>query len=332
MRPTQVRDSLHRLRLGVWITFFATCCGQADPGQTAAVDAPSSGETGRTTQVPPKARDEEGMASGVRATPAKGNLDAYASLPPNEAQVVKDFHLLFHGRRERTWQDTFFLGVNVFKNPSDMWVYQEILAEVRPDVIVECGTAAGGSALYMAHLCDAIGHGRVITIDIETAEEALHAIVAPAAGSRFRPSHPRITYMHGSTTSAETQQQVVSALHEGDTVMVILDSDHSAGHVLEEMRFYSQLVSQGSYLIVEDTNLSGHPVEAETNAGPMEARDAFFGENSDFVTDTRREKFFVTQNPKGYLLRVTERSHLPRIDALAQETTADPAQRSSLSP
>ena len=85
--------------------------------------------------------------------------------------------------------------------------------------------------------------------------------------------------------------------------MVVLDSDHHRDHVLAELRTYSALVTPGSYLIVEDTNINGHPVRPEFGPGPMEAVDEFLRESPDFAIDPEREKFFLTFNPRGFLRR-----------------------------
>jgi cephalosporin hydroxylase len=86
--------------------------------------------------------------------------------------------------------------------------------------------------------------------------------------------------------------------------MVVLDSDHHMPHVLNELRIYSKLVTKGNYLILEDTNINGHPVDRKFGPGPMEALEAFQREDSDFVSDRSREKFLMTFNPKGYLRKI----------------------------
>jgi cephalosporin hydroxylase len=90
--------------------------------------------------------------------------------------------------------------------------------------------------------------------------------------------------------------------------MVVLDSDHRAVHVYQEMTAYSPLVQLGDYLIVEDTNVNGHPAYADFGPGPMEAADKFLSENDEFMVDTSCERFLMTLNPKGYLRRTKPRT------------------------
>lgn len=206
-------------------------------------------------------------------------------------QTIERFHRLYYDDAERggTWQATRWLGHPALKCPLDMWIYQEMVQEVRPDVIVETGTFLGGTALFLASICDLVGHGRVITIDTE-----------PQAGV---PSHEGITYLHGSSTSPEILDRVRGELGDG-TLMAILDSDHHADHVLEELRSYAPMVSVGSYMVAEDTNINGNPVLPGWGPGPREAVDRFLEENDSFAVDESKQKFFMTFNPGGYLKRV----------------------------
>jgi cephalosporin hydroxylase len=205
--------------------------------------------------------------------------------------ITNNFHRLYYFAPGRTWRNTYWFGVPVQKCPLDLWIYQEILQEIRPSLIIETGTHRGGSALFLAGMCDLIGSGRILTIDIEVMEP--------------RREHPRITYLEGSSTAPEILEQVRSHIEPDDSVLVILDSDHSLHHVSRELNSYSELVTPGSYLLVEDTNLNGHPIASPLpQPGPMEVVEAFLRTNESFVPDREREKFFLTFNPKGYLRRL----------------------------
>lgn len=216
-------------------------------------------------------------------------LDRFQGIPSARStrRIVKRFHRLFFHQKFRTWANTKFLGVPVAKNPLDLWVYQEIIFEVRPDLIIETGTAHGGSALYMATMCDLVGRGRVVSVDI-----------APLG---VLPAHERVKFMTASSTDPATYESIRQLIRPGEVVMVVLDSNHERAHVLEEMRLYGQLVTPGSYMIVEDTNVNGHPAFWAHGPGPMEAVEEFLGSHKEFFVDELREKYFFTFNPRGYL-------------------------------
>jgi cephalosporin hydroxylase len=204
--------------------------------------------------------------------------------------TVDRFHDIYYwgyGSDRIPHQNTFWLGIPASKCPLDLWIYQEIIFDLKPDVIVECGTAHGGSALFMASMFDIIGKGKVISIDI--------------MDSVGKPAHKRIEYLVGSSTSPNTAAEVTELLTGKEIVMVILDSDHSKEHVLNELRIYSRFVTPGSYLIVEDTNVNGHPVHPGHGPGPTEAVQQFLKENDGFAIDRSKEKFYLTFNPGGYL-------------------------------
>jgi cephalosporin hydroxylase len=224
----------------------------------------------------------------------------------SEQAVMDQFHKLYFDSHVfgKAWMGSSWMGVRIHKCPTDLWTYQEIIYEVEPDVIVETGTLLGGSAYYLASLCDLIGRGRVITIDVDSAEDSISRERGPVC--KVRPNHPRITYLRGSSTSEDVLLRVKSLIHTGDRVLVVLDSDHSKGHVFEELCAYSPLVSMGSYLIVEDTNVNGHPILPQFGPGPMEAVEEFLAMNTNFVLDRSREKHLLTFNPNGYLRRKSE--------------------------
>lgn len=208
-------------------------------------------------------------------------------------ETVRRFHKLYYSSGVHV--KTRWLGVRALKCPLDLWIYQEILVRNRPDLIVETGTEHGGSALYLASVCDLIDNGRIVTIDLKHREG--------------RPDNPRITYMHGNSIKQEVVASVRNMIQPGESVMVILDSAHERDHVLEELRSYGPLVTPGQYLIVEDTNINGHPAYARFGPGPMEALEAFLGEEplgSRFAVDHSCEKFLMTFNPSGYLVRLED--------------------------
>ena len=198
----------------------------------------------------------------------------------------------------RKYSDPRWQGVETWKNPLDLFVYQEIIYRTKPDLIIETGTYKGGSALFMANMCDIQNHGHVVTIDINHCDL----------------THPRITKIVGDSLGAEVITRIASMLWDNQPsvsvpwgtppnkrVMVILDSDHSYDHVRKELELYSPLVSDGCYLIVEDTNLNGHPVQPTFGSGPYEAMKDFLMTHKEFSVDQTAEKFVFTFNPHGYL-------------------------------
>ena len=217
-------------------------------------------------------------------------------LEPDEIETVERFHRTFYDiwasdrRHGRGTISLSWFGHKTYKSPFDLWTYQEILVETRPDVVIETGTRFGGSAYYLAGIMDLLGRGRVLTVDIDK--------------EPGRPRHRRITYLDGSSTDLAVLDRLARETR-GKRVMVILDSDHHAPHVLAELRAYRDLVSVGCYLVVEDTNVNGHPVLPDYGPGPMEALEEFLTTTDDYVVDRDRERFLLTLNPSGFLRRVS---------------------------
>lgn len=204
--------------------------------------------------------------------------------------IVNSFIKLYYHSRPKIWNNTFWFGIPVGKCPPDLWNYQEIIFDVKPDVIIESGTGLGGSTLFLAQHCELMNNGKIISIDINDQSN--------------KPKHERITYITGSSIAEEILQQVKQLISNTDKVLVILDSDHSRQHVLQELNNYSKLVTVGSYIIVEDTIIGGHPVKPHRKPGPMEAVNEFIKTNNNFIIDKSREKFYLTFNPNGYLKKV----------------------------
>jgi cephalosporin hydroxylase len=196
---------------------------------------------------------------------------------------------------DATWRATYWQGIHTAKCPLDLWIFQEIIVETHPDLIIEAGTHMGGSALFLATLCDISGRGEVITIDVVDQPE--------------RPKHQRITYLSGSSTDPEIVEEVSRRAASAERVMVILDSDHTESHVFDELTLLGPLVTPGLYLIVEDTMVNGHPVLPDFGPGPGEAVDRYLAGGAPFVVDRSREKFHLTFNPGGYLRRTNMETH-----------------------
>lgn len=187
------------------------------------------------------------------------------------------------------WTETTWLGAQALKNPLDLWVYQEIIFEQRPELIVETGTYRGGSAFYLASICDLVGAGEVVSIDVEPLREDY-------------PAHPRITYLGGRSSTDPDVVAQVRGRAQGKRVLVVLDSDHSQAHVEAELAVYAPLVQVGGYVIVEDSNIG--QIRKDLLPGPLQAIEAFLAGTDEFEIDRAREKFLITQNPSGYLRRV----------------------------
>jgi cephalosporin hydroxylase len=125
--------------------------------------------------------------------------------------IADQFHEFYYD--SWVWQHTYWMGLQTLKCPLDLWIYQEILFELRPQFIIECGTAAGRSALFLASKCDLLDQGRIVTVDIEADPN--------------RPAHSRITYLQGSSTAESIVGEINKIVGDDSPVMVILDSDHS---------------------------------------------------------------------------------------------------------
>lgn len=204
-------------------------------------------------------------------------------------RILDKFHNIYYGSSGQTWTSTRWLGYRMLKCPMDLWMYQELIYGLKPDLVVETGTYEGGSAYYLASLFDLIGRGDIVTIDVHEPP--------------VRPVHPRITYLTGSSTAPDILERVRVECQNKLTVMVILDSDHTEEHVRRELDLYSPLVTPGSYLVVEDTCVNGHPVFPEFGPGPMEAVQKFLATSDDFEADREMERHLISFNPGGWLRR-----------------------------
>jgi cephalosporin hydroxylase len=201
-----------------------------------------------------------------------------------------------------------WLGRPVIQLPEDMVRIQEVIYDIKPDVIVETGVAHGGSLVFYASLCTAIGKGRVIGVDIEIRPHNRKAI------EEHRLSH-LISLIEGSSVDSEIIQSVKNQISENDSVLVILDSNHFKNHVLAELEAYSSLVTSGSYIVVCDgimKDLVGAPRANHDWSwnNPVNAIEEFIAKNPNFECIEHPRPFNegkindrVTYWPKCYLKR-----------------------------
>lgn len=176
-----------------------------------------------------------------------------------------------------------WMGRPIIQLPEDMIRMQEAIFQIKPDVIIETGVAHGGSLIFYSSLCKAMEKGRVIGVDIEIRPHNRAAIEA-------HPLSDRITLIEGSSTATETIAQVKSLLKPAETILVILDSNHTYAHVAEELRVYSDLVTAGSYIVATDGIMHdladvprGSPDWATDN--PTCAARDFAAQRTDFIIE-----------------------------------------------
>lgn len=185
--------------------------------------------------------------------------------PDHVALVAEVAHIVYY-ESQRTWLQNTWCGVPCWQSPQDLYLYQKVILEQKPRVIIQTGVAHGGSILFMAHMLDILGDeaGEVIGIDIDLSN------VDPVV-----LEHPRVRLIKGSSADLSIAARLDRALI-GPT-MVSLDSDHRAAHVAKELSIWAPLVSPGQFLVVEDTNVNGHPVRKDHGPGPAEALAPWIG-------------------------------------------------------
>jgi cephalosporin hydroxylase len=185
---------------------------------------------------------------------------------------------------------------------------QEVLYQVKPDVVIETGVAHGGSLIFYASLCKAMGKGRVIGVDIEIRPHNRTAIES-------HEMMPWITLIEGSSTDKAIVNRVSALIQPGECVLVILDSNHTKAHVLAELQAYGPLVTSGSYIVATDGIMSQVVGAPRTQPdwswnNPHEAAHVFANGNPDFILEEPVFPFNegqiqerVTYWPSGFLRR-----------------------------
>jgi cephalosporin hydroxylase len=216
-------------------------------------------------------------------------LDRYDMFPHIEDRLTMTVRewLIFHYTMHRHY--TRYLGRKVLKTPFDWIVLGDIIQDTRPSLIIEIGTFEGGTALWIANLLDAMqAPTRVIGIDLKPTASQIE--------------HPRISWVTGDCLDPKVIAEV-DRLSDGQRGMVIEDSDHKYHLTKAILNAYERFVSPGCYFLVEDTIVEF--INMPPFPGPLGAVKEFVAERKNtFVIDRSREKYIITHNPMGYLLRI----------------------------
>ncbi|MFT3934710.1 MAG: cephalosporin hydroxylase family protein [Chitinophagaceae bacterium] len=197
-----------------------------------------------------------------------------------------------------------WMGRPIIQYPQDMIAMQEIIWELKPDLIIETGIAHGGSLIYYASLLELIGNGKVLGVDIDIRSHNKAEI-------EKHPMFKRIEMIQGSSVEQDTVDKVAAIAKNHQTILVSLDSNHTHEHVLRELELYSPFVSKGSYLVAFDTivedlpndYMPGRPWRQGNN--PKTAVWEFLKSHPEFEIDKSIDnKLLISVGPDGYLKRV----------------------------
>lgn len=199
-----------------------------------------------------------------------------------------------------------WMGRPIIQYPQDIIAMQEIIWEIKPDLIIETGIAHGGSLIFYASMLELIGKGEVLGIDIDIRKHNRREI-------EKHPIFHRITMIEGSSIDPSIIKSVRDFSKDKKTILVVLDSNHTHDHVLGELKAYADLVSVNSYVVVFDTiveflpdnYLPGHIRPWRIGNNPWTAVKTFLENNNNFVVDSNIDnKLLISVAPNGYLKRI----------------------------
>ncbi|MDB5866704.1 MAG: cephalosporin hydroxylase [Betaproteobacteria bacterium] len=236
----------------------------------------------------------------------KERAQAIDEMAKDEDLKRKSLDWMIHADRYKFTYNFTWLGRPIIKFPNDIVVLQEIIWEVKPDLIIETGVAHGGSLIFSASMLELLGgDGRVLGIDIDIRAHNREAIEA-------HPMFRRIDLIEGSSVAPDVVAKVKAAAAGKKRVLVVLDSLHTHDHVLKELELYNDLVSLGSYLVLPDTFIEYFPKGYyddrpwDVGDNPLTAMRQFLATNARFIVDeSRAAKGMITEAlGGGYLKRV----------------------------
>jgi cephalosporin hydroxylase/GT2 family glycosyltransferase len=194
----------------------------------------------------------------------------------------------------RAWEGARWLGHPVNRYPADLHVYQELLAEARPNVVVVAADdpGLGGRALFLASVCEQLGHGRVVAVGDDD-----------LAG---RPSHPRLDHVVGAPEAPAVAEKVTALAPSSRPSALVLLGLSDVSQVIAAFERYAPMVPVGSHVIVENTVVKGRAVDLATGRGAYDAVEAILSRHGEFVSDPGGERYTLTFNRGGYLKRIAD--------------------------
>lgn len=230
---------------------------------------------------------------------------AIQKMSQDEELKKKSLNWMLHADKYKYTYNYAWLGRPIIKYPNDIVLMQEIIWDIKPDLIIETGIAHGGSIIFSASMLELIGgDGHVVAVDIDIREHNRKEI-------EKHPMYKRITMLEGSSISEEIVNKIRGISKIKKRVMVFLDSNHTHKHVLKELELYAPLVTVGSYLVLPDTFIEYFPKGYYSNRpwdvgnNPMTALREFLSKNDDFVIDKEKiNKLMITEAFDGYLKRI----------------------------
>ena len=238
----------------------------------------------------------------ISTSEGEREIDIYS---PEGFDVVANLWTRANWQRKLSYEVTW-LGISIIQLPEDILMVQELIWKNRPDVIVESGVAHGGALILYASLLELLGRGRVIGVDIEIRKYNRLAIES-------HPSSRRIALIEGSSTDKATFEAVRTRIQPSESVMVMLDSNHTRDHVRAELELYAPLIGPGGYMVVFDEVM---PMVADAPNGkpswdldnPLEAVRDFLTAHPDFEVDRSYERLATSYCRNGFLRRTAPAS------------------------
>jgi cephalosporin hydroxylase len=216
-------------------------------------------------------------------------------------QAANEFNIV--SNREKYSYNFSWMGRPIIQYPQDMIAMQEILWDIKPDLIIETGVAHGGSLIYYASLMELMGKGHIVGIDIDIRKHNRDAIES-------HPMFKRISLLEGSSVSDDIVNQAKSFIKPGMTVLVSLDSNHTHEHVLHELELYAPMVTVGSYCVVFDTIVEDMPKAMydrpwDVGNNPKTAVFEYLKTHPEFeINKAIDNKLLISVAPDGYLKRI----------------------------